>query len=135
MIQISKLLPEAYKATFDFVDKDGNYFYSFKSPKNNYSIGIVNLGEGFYEALFQTETGGDQDTGEDVAVQVLSTVFEVAKEFTEEQQPEQLIITPIKTKGPEDLRRYNVYKRFAKYYVPNGYKVYSSPNVHRWIKN
>lgn len=135
MIQISKLLPEAYKATFDFVDGDGNYFYSFKSPENDYSIGIVNLGEGFYEALFHTETGGDQDTGENVAIQVLSTVFQVAKKFTDKHQPQQMIITPIKTKGSDDLRRYNVYARFAKNYLPNGYRVSSSPNVHRWIKN
>ena len=119
----------------DFVDDDGNFFYSFKTPKHTYTVGITPNGEDSYELLFDTEGDMGQDTGENVARQVLSTIVLIANDFIEKQQPEELILRPIKTKGSEDKRRFVVYGAYLQKNTPEGYTLHEIGDTYRLIKN
>lgn len=111
---------------YDFIDDDGNYFYSFKSPKNTYSVGITLNNDDSYELLFNTEGEMGQDTGEGVATRVLSTVTEIALDFIEKAEPQKLILRPIQTKqigDKVDNRRFNVYGQYLKNNIPSDYQL------------
>ena len=91
MIKLSTILQELltevgeirnpFTWKYDFIDDDGNYFYSFSTPENKYSVGITYNGGNGYELLFNTEEEMGKDTNENVALRVLSTVFEIALDF------------------------------------------------------
>ena len=119
---------------YDFLDDDGNFFYSFETPKHKYSVGITPNGDDSYELLFNTEGDMGQDTGENVARRVLSTIVLIANEFVTQNQPEELILRPIKTKGSEDRRRFTVYGAYLKKNVPEGYALHTVGDTYRLIK-
>ena len=119
---------------FDFEDGDGNYFYSFKSPGHTYSVGFTWNGGSSYELSFDTEGDEGQDTGEGVALRVLSTVVEIAADFVREVQPEELIFRPIKTKGTKDERRFKVYGLYLKKNLPSNYKLLIFGDTYRILK-
>jgi len=120
---------------YDFIDEDGNFFYSFNTPQHKYSVGISWNGDDSYELLFNTDGDMGQDTGENVARQVLSTVAAIANDFVAKEQPEELILRPIKTKGTEDKRRFVVYGAYLKKNTPKGYTLHTMGDTYRLIKN
>ncbi len=75
-----------------------------------------------------------QDTGEGVATRVLSTVMEVALDFIDRANPQEVIFRPIKTKGEEDRRRFNVYGIYLKKNLPSNYNMITLGDTYRWIK-
>ena len=119
---------------FRDVDDDGNYFYRFDSPQNEYSVGITYNGDDSYELSFTTVGEMGQDTGEGVATRVLSTVMEVALDFIDRANPQEVIFRPIKTKGEEDRRRFNVYGIYLKKNLPSNYNMITLGDTYRWIK-
>jgi hypothetical protein len=124
--------------TYDFVDDDGNYFYSFNSPQNKYSVGITYNGDDSYEVLFNTEGEMGQDTGEGVAMRVLSTVTAITLDFIDRNDPSEVILRPIQTKkagDKVDTRRFNVYGAYLRKNLPSGYKLLTLGDTYRMIKN
>lgn len=117
-----------FKWKFDFVDDDGNYFYSFHTPQNEYSVGITWNGNNSYEILFNTAEEMGKDTGEHVATRVLSTVFEIMLDFIKKESPDDLVIRPTEEK------RGRIYRHYAEKNIPNGYKLVSIGDVQHWIK-
>ena len=123
---------------YDFADDDGNYFYSFSSPQNKYSVGISWSGDDSYEVLFNTEGEMGQDTGEGVAMRVLSTVTAITLDFIDRIDPEEVILRPIQTKkagDKVDTRRFNVYGAYLRKNLPSGYKLLTLGDTYRMIKN
>lgn len=116
------------------IDDDGNYFYRFNTPQNDYSVGITYNGDDSYELSFSTVGEMGQDTGEGVATRVLSTVMEVALDFIDRANPQEVIFRPIKTKGEEDRRRFNVYGIYLKKNLPSNYNMITLGDTYRWIK-
>lgn len=116
------------------VDDDGNYFYRFNTPQNDYSVGITYNGQNSYELSFSTVGEMGQDTGEGIAMRVLSTVTEIAKDFINKEQPDELIFRPIKTKGDEDTRRARVYKVYLEKNLPSNYKLITIGDTYRAIR-
>ena len=116
------------------IDDDGNYFYRFNTPQNEYSVGITNNGQESYEISFTTSGEMGQDTGEGVAMKVLSTVTEIAIDFINKEKPEEVIFRPIKTKGEEDTRRFRVYKAYLEKNLPIGYKLMTFGDTYRFIR-
>lgn len=119
---------------FDSMDGDGNYFYSFKSPKNDYSVGIADLEDGMYELSFNTVENTSLDTNEGVMLKVLSTVVEIAKDFIKRAKPEIMYFRPIKTGGAEDTRRARIYAAYLKKNLPSDYGLMSTGDTFRVIK-
>ena len=117
-----------YPWKYNFIDDDGNIFYSFETPQNKYSVGVTDNGDNSYEMLFNTEGEMGYDTGEGVALKVLSTVFDIANDFVKEHQPDDFIIRP--TEG----KRARIYKIYAQKNLPSGYKLMSIGDTHHWIK-
>jgi hypothetical protein len=117
-----------YPWKYNFIDDDGNIFYSFETPQNKYSVGITDNGDNSYEMLFNTEGEMGYNTGEGVALRVLSTVFDIANDFVKEHQPDDFIIRP--TEG----KRARIYKIYAQKNLPSGYKLMSIGDTHHWIK-
>lgn len=138
MVKLTNILQEIlteigdsqpYSWNYDFVDDDGNFFYSFNTPNNKYSVGVTpQEGGEIYELLFHTEGEMGADTNEHVALRVLATVFDIAKKFVAEQQPEQLIVRPTEEK------RERIYGVYALKNLPPGYKSVKFDNTYRWIK-
>lgn len=126
-----------YPWKYDFVDDDENYFYSFNTPENEYSVGISANGQDSYELLFNTVGEMGQDTGEGVALRVLSTVVKIALDFIERVFPAELILRPIETKqkgDKPDTRRFNVYGEFLRKNIPAGYKLVTMGNTYRLLR-
>lgn len=123
-----------YPWTYDFEDDDGNIFYSFNTPKHTYSVAFNWQDEGHYELFFNTEGDMGQDTGEGVALRVLSTVADITSKFIKKYQPEEVIFRPIKTKGEEDERRFKVYGVFLQKNLPPDYKLLTLGNTYRLIE-
>ena len=117
-----------YPWKYNFTDDDGNIFYSFETPQNKYSVGVTDNGDNSYEMLFNTEGEMGYDTGEGVALKVLSTVFDIANDFVKEYQPDDFIIRPTEEK------RARIYKAYAQKNLPIGYKLVSMGDTHHWIK-
>lgn len=117
-----------YPWKFDFVDDDGNYFYSFKTPENDYTIGITWNGDDSYEMLFNTVEEMGKDTQEHVALRVLSTVFQIGLDFVDKHQPEDFIARPTEQK------RARVYKAYMEKNLPSGYKLIDMGSTYHWIK-
>lgn len=116
------------------IDDDGNYFYRFNTPNNEYSVGVTYNGAESYELSFSTLGEMGQDTGEGVAMKVLSTVMEIALNFVEKEKPNELIFRPIKTKGDEDKRRFNVYGAYLRANTPKEYNLITLGDTYRWIR-
>ena len=116
------------------IDDDSNYFYRFDTPQNDYSVGITYNGGDSYELSFSTVGEMGQDTGEGVATRVLSTVMEIALDFISKADPQEIIFRPIKTKGEEDKRRFNVYGVYLRKNLPSNYNMITLGNTYRWIK-
>lgn len=116
------------------IDDDGNYFYRFNTPQNDYSVGITYNGAQSYELSFNTVGEMGQDTGEGVATRVLSTVTEITKDFINREKPDELIFRPIKTKGEEDTRRARVYKVYLEKNLPSNYKLLTMGDTYRIIR-
>ena len=119
---------------FNDRDEDGNYFYSFKTPKNDYSVGIADLEEGMYELSFNTVENASLDTNEGVMLKVMSTVVEITKDFIERVKPEAIYFRPIKTGGPEDSRRGRIYAAYIKKNLPSDYSLMTTGDTFRVIK-
>lgn len=143
MIRLSNILRELnevgrienpYPWTYDFVDDDGNVFYSFNTPQHTYSVAFTLHGEDHYELFFNTAGDMGQDTDEGVALRVLSTVTDIANSFIKERTPEEVIFRPIKTKGQEDTRRFKVYGIYLQKNTPPGYKLITIGDTYRMIK-
>lgn len=119
-----------YKWKYDFVDDDGNYFYSFRTPENKYSVGITDNGNNSYEILFNTEGEMGYDTGEGVALRVLSTVLNIALDFVKKHQPDDLVLRPTEEK------RARIYRVYAEKNTPPGYKLIpTGGGTNHWVKN
>jgi len=119
------------------IDDDGNYFYMFDTPQNEYSVGITNNGQDSYELSFTTLGEMGQDTGEGVAMKVLSTVIEIALDFINKEKPEEVIFRPIQTKkigDKVDTRRFNVYGAYLRSNTPKEYNLITLGDTYRWIK-
>jgi hypothetical protein len=116
------------------IDDDGNYFYRFNTPNNEYSVGVTYNGAESYELSFSTLGEMGQDTGEGVAMKVLSTVMEIAISFVAKEKPNELIFRPIKTKGEEDKRRFNVYGAYLRANTPKEYNLITLGDTYRWIR-
>jgi len=122
---------------YDFVDNDQNYFYSFNSPLNRYSVGITYNGGDSYEVFFNAENQMGQDTEEGVATRILSTVAEITLDFIDRVDPEEIIFRPIQTKktdGKEDTRRFNVYGVYLRKNLPSNYNLIILGDTYRIIK-
>jgi hypothetical protein len=123
-----------YQWKKDFIDDDGNVFYSFNTPQNTYSVGIAYNGQNSYEAQFNTSEEMGLDTGEGVALRVLSTVSEILLAFIKEFEPDEVIVRPIKTKGAEDARRFRIYGVYLKKNLAPGYTLLTIGDTYRLIK-
>jgi len=122
---------------YDFVDDDGNYFYSFNSPKNVYSVGISYNGDDSYEVSFNTKGEMGQDTDEGVATRILSTVTEITLDFINRIKPNEVIFRPIQTKNIDnkiDTRRFNVYGAYIRRNLPSDYTLLILGITYRIIK-
>jgi hypothetical protein len=119
---------------FNDTDEDGNYFYSFKTPKNDYSVGIADLEDGMYELSFNTVENASLDTNEGVMLKVLSTVVEITKDFIQKAKPDIMYFRPIKTGGPEDSRRGRIYAAYLKKNLPSDYNLMTTGDTFRVIK-
>ncbi len=138
MIKLTNILQEVltevgeiqnpYKWKYDFVDDDGNYFYSFRTPENKYTVGITWNGNNTYELLFNTVEEMGRDTQENVALRVLSTVFEIGLDFVKKHQPDDFIARPTEQK------RARVYKTYMEKNLPDGYKLVTMADTYHWIK-
>ena len=118
----------AFPWRYDFVDDDGNFFYTFNTPENKYSVGITYNGGNSYEILFNTAEEMGKDTGENVATRVISTVFEIMLDFINKENPDDLIIRPTEEK------RGRIYRHYAEKNIPDGYKLISIGDTQHWIK-
>ena len=118
----------AFPWKYDFVDDDGNFFYTFNTPENKYSVGITYNGGNSYEILFNTAEEMGKDTGENVATRVISTVFEIMLDFINKENPDDLIIRPTEEK------RGRIYRHYAEKNIPDGYKLISIGDTQHWIK-
>jgi hypothetical protein len=123
-----------YQWKKDFIDDDGNVFYSFNTPQNTYSVGIAYNGQNSYEAQFNTSEEMGLDTGEGVALRVLSTVAEIILDFIKEFEPDELIARPIKTKGTEDESRFRIYGVYLRKNLAPGYNLVTLGDTYRLIK-
>lgn len=123
-----------YTWKYDFVDDDGNVFYSFKTPENRYSVAFTWQGENLYELFFNTAEDMGQDTGEGVALRVLSTVGDITNKFIKKYDPEEVVFRPIKTKGEGDERRFRVYKIYLEKNLPSDYKLFTMGNTFHLMK-
>jgi hypothetical protein len=122
---------------YDFVDGEGNHFYSFNSPQNKYSVGITYNGDDSYEVFFNTEEETDLDTGEGVATRVLSTITQITIDFINRVKPEEVIFRPIQTKSKNDkidTRRFNVYGVYIRKNLPPDYGLLTLGDSYRIIK-
>lgn len=119
---------------FKDIDEDGNYFYSFKTPKNDYSVGIADLEDGMYELSFNTVENASLDTNEGVMLRVMSTVVEITKDFINKAKPEAIYFRPIKTGGPDDSRRGRIYAAYIKKNLPSEYGLMTTGDTFRVIK-
>ena len=125
---------KAFPWSFDDTDGDGNYFYSFKTPKNDYSVGIADLEDGMYELSFNTVENASLDTNEGVMLKVMSTVVEITKDFISRTKPEAIYFRPIKTGGPEDSRRGRIYTAYIKKNLPSDYSLMTTGDTFRVIR-
>jgi hypothetical protein len=122
---------------YDFVDDEGNHFYSFNSLQNKYSVGIAYDSDDSYEVLFNTEEEMGQDTGEGVATRVLSTVTQITIDFINKVKPKEVIFRPIQTKSTDDkidTRRFNVYGAYIRRNLPSDYGLLILGDSYRIIK-
>lgn len=129
-----------YKWSYDFVDDDGNYHYSFKTPQNDYSVGVSYEGDDAYAINFWAGSEFGLDTNENVAYKVMSTVVDIMHDFINKNDPSELMISPIQTKGttPEerskDQRRSKFYGAILRKNLPHGYGLMSVGDGYRLIK-
>lgn len=119
---------------FDEEDGDGNYFYLFNTDKHKYAVGVANLEDGMYELAFNTVEHPELDTNEGVILRVLSTVVEITKDFINRVHPEGIYFRPIKTGGPEDIRRSRIYAAYLKKNLPSDYSLMTTGDTFRVIK-
>ena len=110
------------------------YFIPLIPPQNTYSVGIAYNGQNSYEAQFNTSEEMGLDTGEGVALRVLSTVSEILLAFIKEFEPDEVIVRPIKTKGAEDARRFRIYGVYLKKNLAPGYTLLTIGDTYRLIK-
>lgn len=123
-----------YPSKYAFADDDGNVFYSFDTPEHTYSVAFTLHDEDRYELFFNTAGDMGQDTGENVAMRVLSTVGHITNEFIEKYKPEEVVFRPIKTKGEGDERRFRVYKIYLEKNIPSDYKLFTVGNTFHLMK-
>ena len=134
------LIESSFPWKFGYRDDKGNYYYKFKSPKENYTVSINGEEfDGSYDVSFYTEGEFGRDTDEGVAIQVMSTVGEIIEDFIKKADPVELIFRPIKTKtdvrgGGEDLRRYRVYKNYLPKILPSEYQMFELDGNFHWMK-
>jgi hypothetical protein len=131
--EVGELL-NPYDFNFTGMDDDGNAFYKFNSPKNEYSVGITDLGGDSYDVTFNTVGEMGLDTNEGVTLRVLSTVGHVMLDFIKRYSPEEIVLHPIATKNDDDKRRFKIYGVFLNKNIPNGYKLITLPDSYRIIK-
>lgn len=124
----------AYKWRFDSKDPDGHYFYSFKTDRHDYTVGIADLEDGMYELSFNTVGAVHLDTNEGVMLKVLSTVTQITKDFIERADPEAVYFRPIKTGGDQDERRFKIYGAYLRKQLPPDYSLLVLGDVYRIIK-
>ena len=125
---------KAFPWHFDEVDGDGNYFYLFSTEKHKYAVGVANLEDGMYELAFNTVNHPELDTNEGAMLKVMSTVVEIAKDFIERAKPNAIYFRPIKTGGPDDKRRGNIYAAYLNKNLPSNYSLMSTGDAFRVIK-
>lgn len=125
---------KTFQWQFDDMDGDGNYFYSFKTPKNDYGVGVADLEDGMYELSFNTIENASLDTNEGVMLRVMSTVVEITKDFINRANPDAIYFRPIKTGGPEDGRRGRIYAAYIKKNLPSDYTLMTTGDTFRVLK-
>lgn len=123
-----------YPWKFRSKDDDGNMFYSFNSDKNEYTVAITDNGGGSHEAHFNTVGEMGLDTNEGVAIRVISTFISIIKDFMKNEEPNEMIVRPIQTKGEDDKRRERVYKIFLEKNIPVGYSLLNFAGTFRYVK-
>jgi hypothetical protein len=119
---------------YDGVDDDGNMFYSFNTPENEYTVGISYLDGNSYEVNFNALGEMGRDVNENVQYRVLSTVIDITKDLINKENPDDITFRAIRTKGEDDQRRFNFYKQYLEKNLPSDYKLTTIGNNFHWIK-
>jgi hypothetical protein len=125
-----------YPWKLDFEDDNaGDIYYSFESPENSYTVAFANLGDNSYDITFGTDNP-DLDTNEGVSLRIIATVTKITLDFIKNNDPDELVIHPIETKGnrEEDLRRFKLYGIFLKKNLPSNYSLFTLGSNYRVIK-
>lgn len=126
-------LTNSFNWTHKGEDAEGSHFYKFNTPKNEYTVGISDLGDNTYDASFNTISDSSLDTNEGSAMKVISTFISIVIDFIKNNKPDQVIIHPIETKENDD-RRFKIYKLYMTKNTPEGYKVLQLGTSLRYIK-
>lgn len=132
--QLNEIGDKPYPWEYQYEDNEGNILYKFSSPKYDYSVAFNLRDEGYYEVFFNPIEGSVKDTDEGVALKIMATVFNIMASFVNKYQPEEIKVTPIQTKGPDDNRRYTVYKGYMERIKPKDYKSLDLGGALYWIK-
>ena len=119
---------------YDGIDDDGNMFYSFNTPENEYTVGISYLDGNAYEVSFNTMGEMGRDVNENVQYRVLSTIIGITKDLIKRENPEDITFRAIKTKNDTDQRRFNFYKQYLEKNLPSDYRLINIGNNFHWIK-
>lgn len=101
--------------------------YHFDTPEDEYIVTIVMTSTA--KRIWTMEFGVAGGTPEDVINKghrdsVMSTMIAISNDFLNKYKPNALTFKPEKTKGDNDMRRFNMYMIFIKKNMRNDYLVY-----------
>lgn len=123
-----------YPWSKDETDDEGNVFYSFNSPGNEYTAAFAYIGVDVFECTFNTVGDMGLDTGEGVPLRILSTVMEIILDFIKKHSPNEIIFRPINTKEGKDNRRFAIYGAFLRKNIPSEYNIMVFGDTYRAIR-
>jgi hypothetical protein len=124
----ANLQPYLYTKDQDKDDINVNYYFDTED-RDHYIVHISESYEGVsvdFKALGYSND--DIGMGGYAAVlnkgrmyKIFATIAKIIKEYAQEYDPQTIEIEPLKSKGPEDQRRLNIYMAFIKKNIPNNY--------------
>lgn len=124
-----------YNWEYKGIDDENNVYYSFDTPKNNYSAAFSYLGDDAYDYSFNTVGEMGLDTNENVVLQIMATIVDICLDFIKKHSPSEITIHPIKTKDSiDDKRRSKIYGYYLEKNIPSDYKLIKLGDNYKVIK-
>jgi hypothetical protein len=126
-----------YKWYLDYIDDEGNYYFKFSTPQNEYSVVATQEPSEYdvYNLTFSVGGSFTVETNEGVVLRVLSTIADIALDVLKKTEASKILIYPTKDENEKSSRRFNVYKPFIMKNIPYPYELEISDGTYIITKN